>query len=97
MRPIVGRAKKHAYFELRDGGFAGRLWGTGANVVPITERRHQLNVFSYIAGHKAKGAWVWTFREGFIGHRKAVMAENRQFVRFATQPPATAVAGRFAQ
>jgi hypothetical protein len=64
VRPVVGRAKKHAYFELRDGGFVGHLWGAGANVVPIKNRRHQLNVFNYVSDHKAKGAWVWTFREG---------------------------------
>ena len=64
VRPVVGRAKKHAYFELHDRGFVGHLWGTGANVVPITGRQHQLNVFRYINDHKKKGAWVWTFREG---------------------------------
>jgi len=64
VRPVVGRAKKHAYFELRDHGFVGHLWGAGANVVPINDRKHQLNVFGYIGDHKLKGAWVWTFREG---------------------------------
>jgi hypothetical protein len=64
VRPMVGRAKKHAYFELHEQGFVGHLWGAGANVVPINDRKHQLNVFGYIGDHKAKGAWVWTFREG---------------------------------
>ena len=32
--------------------------------MPINDRKHQLNVFGYIGDHKAKGAWVWTFREG---------------------------------
>ena len=64
VRPVVGRAKKHAYFELHDQGFVGHLWGNGSNVVPIKDRKHQLNVFGYIARHKDKGAWVWTFREG---------------------------------
>ena len=39
VRPMVGRAKKHAYFELHDQGFVGRLWGTGANVVPISDQK----------------------------------------------------------
>ena len=65
VRPRVGRAKKHAYHELRDRGLQGKLWQRGCNVVPITDRRHQLNLFAYISRHKEHGAWVWTFREGF--------------------------------
>jgi hypothetical protein len=64
VRPIVGRAKKHAYFELHDCRFVGHLWGTGTNIVPIEDRKHQVNVYNYIADHKTKGAWAWTFREG---------------------------------
>ncbi len=64
VRPIVGRAKKHAYFVLRDAGFVGHLWGSSSNVVPITGRKHQLNVFDYVRRHVDEGAWVWTFREG---------------------------------
>jgi hypothetical protein len=63
VRPITGRAKKHAYHEMHDQGFIGRLWGNGSNVVPITDRKHQLNVFNYITAHQAKGAWLWTFRD----------------------------------
>jgi len=64
VNPKVGRAKKHAYFNLRDQGLAGGLWEDDSNVVPITDRQHQLHVFRYIGRHKDKGAWVWTFREG---------------------------------
>ncbi len=64
VRPFVGRAKKHAYFVLRDRGFVGRLWSAGSYVVPITGRQHQLNVYRYIREHQTHGAWVWTFREG---------------------------------
>jgi REP element-mobilizing transposase RayT len=64
VRPKVGCAKKHAYHVLRDRGFMGKLWQRGCNVVPITDRQHQLNVFAYISRHKQQGAWVWTFREG---------------------------------
>ena len=69
VRPVVGRAKKHAYFKLRDSGFAGHLWGEGTDVVPITGRKHQLNVFDYIRRHVDEGAWVWTFREGLYWHK----------------------------
>jgi len=64
VRPRVGRAKKHAYHELHDRGFPGKLWQHGCNVVPITDRQHQLNVFTYIRRHQQQGAWLWTFREG---------------------------------
>jgi hypothetical protein len=62
--PRVGRAKKHAYHELRNRGYEGKLWQRGCDVVPITDRQHQLNVFRYITRHKEHGAWIWTFREG---------------------------------
>ncbi len=64
VRPKVGRAKKHAYFNLRDTGFQGTVWEDGSDVVPISGRQHQLNVFAYIRRHRNEGAWVWTFREG---------------------------------
>ena len=64
VRPKVGRAKKHAYFNLRDHGLQGTFWEDGSDVVPITGRRHQLNAFGYIGRHGDRGAWVWTFREG---------------------------------
>ena len=67
VRPKVGRAKKHAYFSLRDRGLQGVLWEDGSDVVPITGRQHQLNVFGYIGRHDEKDAWVWTFREGLVG------------------------------
>ncbi len=65
-RAIAGRAivELLAVQELESRGFVGRLWGNGSNVVPIKDRQHQLNVFGYIARHKDKNAWVWTFREG---------------------------------
>jgi hypothetical protein len=64
VRPRVGRAKKHAWFRLRDHGFVGRLWTNDGKITPIKDRQHQLNAFQYIAAHKRHGAWVWTFREG---------------------------------
>jgi len=70
VRPIVGHAKKHAYFQLRNLGFVGRLWENGTHVVPITDRKHQLHAFRYICNHGAKGAWVWTFREGLYWREK---------------------------
>ncbi|OHB70581.1 MAG: hypothetical protein A2V70_07725 [Planctomycetes bacterium RBG_13_63_9] len=65
VRVSVGRAKKHAFHELHNRGFEGKLWQRRCNVVPINDRPHQLNVFHYIGRHRHHGAWVWTFREGF--------------------------------
>jgi REP element-mobilizing transposase RayT len=64
VRPIVGRAKKHAYHELRNRGHEGAVWATRNRVLPVRNREHQVNVFRYIVDHRKKGAWVWTFREG---------------------------------
>jgi hypothetical protein len=64
VRRRVGRAKKHAYHLLLDEGFVGKLWERRANVVPIKDRQHQLNVFHYIVRHRDQGAWAWTFRDG---------------------------------
>jgi len=64
IRSVVGRAKKHAYHVLRSAGHTGRLWARRCRPLPVTDRAHQLNVFRYIRNHGARGAWVWTFREG---------------------------------
>jgi len=64
VRPRVGRAKKHAYFQLRERWRVPKVWERLCNVTPIADRSHQVNVFRYICSHREKGAWVWTFREG---------------------------------
>jgi REP element-mobilizing transposase RayT len=63
VKSFVGRAKKHAYFVLRDAGIADRIWEAGCHVLPIRDRQHQVNVFNYICAHQEKGAWLWTFRD----------------------------------
>ena len=63
----VGWAKKNASHDLTELGLAGTVWAKGCRPLPITGRRHQLNVFRYIAEHASKGACVWTFRDGVIG------------------------------
>lgn len=64
IRARVGRAKKHAYFLLRDRGHAGEVWTKLTKVTPIHDRDHQINTFNYVCDHGKKGAWVWTFRDG---------------------------------
>jgi hypothetical protein len=61
-RQWVGRAKMHTTFVLRGHGWVGELWAVRSKVIPVRDRRHQLNVFHYILDHAAEGAWVWDFR-----------------------------------
>jgi hypothetical protein len=60
----VGRAKKHASFELTPLGAPGRVWARGCRPLPIKNESHQRNAYRYILNHKREGAWVWSFREG---------------------------------
>ena len=61
---IVGRAKKHAYFALHGAGHVGKLWSRSCQMLPITDRQHQVNTCNYIRDHQEVGAWVWTSKEG---------------------------------
>ena len=64
VRMRVGRAKKNSSHVLRSSGLAGTVRAKKCRALPVSDRRHQLNVFSYIEDHRLEGAWVWTFREG---------------------------------
>ncbi len=56
----VGDAKRHAWFELRKLGWTSKLWGLRCKIVRIKDYAHQKNVYYYILGHAAEGAWVWS-------------------------------------
>ncbi len=62
-RALMGKAKKHAWFVLRECGWQGKLWGKRGKVLPVRDRAHQLNVYRYIMRHVEQGAWVWTILE----------------------------------
>ncbi|MCG8406096.1 MAG: hypothetical protein MI923_12940 [Phycisphaerales bacterium] len=62
-RHWVGRAKKQASDLLSEHGLAGQVWARGCRALPITDRKHQVNVFGYVERHARDGAAVWTFRE----------------------------------
>ena len=62
VRPRIGRAKKHAYFELRSRGRKDSVWAIRTRVLPVRNREHQVRVFRYIEDHAKRGAWLWTFR-----------------------------------
>lgn len=59
----LGDIKRKLWYERRDGGNGGRLWGRGRKIVPIRDRAHQRNVLNYILAHCDEGAWVWCFRD----------------------------------
>ena len=58
-RAWMGVAKRHAWFELRETGWSGKLWGKRGKAVTIRDREHQLNVYRYIIRHADQRAWVW--------------------------------------
>jgi hypothetical protein len=66
VREAVGRAKKNASYALREHGLPGAVWAKRCRPLPITDRRHQVDVFGYIVSHVERGACVWTFRKGIV-------------------------------
>ena len=40
----------------------GGVWAKRGKIVPIRDRRHQLNVYRYILDHASEGAAVWCFK-----------------------------------
>lgn len=59
-RHLLGMAKKHAAFALREHGIVGGAWATRSKIEPIRSRAHQLSVVWYIREHEAEGAVVWS-------------------------------------
>ena len=64
VRPIVGRAKKHAYHTLHGQGGPPSLWATRHYVKPIADREHQVRSYEYILDHAQEDAWVWYYTQG---------------------------------
>jgi len=58
-REWAGLAKKHAWFELRERGWQGKLWAKRPWARTIRDRQDQLNVYNYVVDHRTQGAWVW--------------------------------------
>lgn len=63
-RHLLGMAKKHAAFALREHGLVGGAWATRSKIEPIRSRAHQLSVVRYIREHEAEGAVVWSAQRG---------------------------------
>jgi hypothetical protein len=60
----MGHAKRHAWHQLREAGWNGKLWAKRPKFIPIKDRAHQLNVYAYILRHEAEGAYVWKHNDG---------------------------------
>ncbi len=59
-RHVIGMAKKHAAFVLREHGLVGGVWGARSHIEPVRSRAHQLKVVAYIRRHVEEGAVVWS-------------------------------------
>ncbi|MEM9415186.1 MAG: hypothetical protein AAGA29_06900 [Planctomycetota bacterium] len=68
VRHLVGQVKQWSSKRLiREGLAEAGVWGKRGKIVPIKDRKHQLNTFNYILRHKQEGAAAWTFRDGLEG------------------------------
>jgi len=63
-RRLIGNARRHAYHLLAAAGRKGRLWARGCRVLPVRDRKHQVNVYRYILAHRDQDAWVWDYKQG---------------------------------
>lgn len=61
VRHVVGLAKKHAWYVLRDHGHSGLVWARRSRAEPIRDRHHQLNAVNYVLRHADDGAAVWRY------------------------------------
>ncbi len=59
-RHVIGMAKKHAAFVLREHGLVGGAWSTRSKIEPVRSRAHQLKVVAYIRRHAEEGGAVWS-------------------------------------
>src|SRR5262249_58788438 len=58
-KELIGMAKRHAWFVLREYGWKEKLWGKRCKMVAVRDRGHQLTAYRYILPHAEQGAWVW--------------------------------------
>jgi hypothetical protein len=60
---VLGQAKSASSHAIRRL-LPGRVWAAGWKMVPVHDRRQQLQTMRYIVAHARQGAWVWTWRDG---------------------------------
>jgi hypothetical protein len=61
-RHVMGLAKKHASFTLREQRLSppAAVWARRCKLIPVADRAHQINVVAYIRDHGLDGAVVWS-------------------------------------
>ena len=58
-RWLMGLAKKHSSFELKEQGWKGKVWGKRGKELKVRDRSHQRNVYRYVLNHESQEAYVW--------------------------------------
>jgi hypothetical protein len=62
-RALLGEAKRHAWFQLSNAGWQGRLWGKRGRANLVRDKRHHANTYRYILDHAREAAWIWVNSE----------------------------------
>lgn len=63
VRIDCGKAKKNAWYRLREQGWQGKLWAKRGKYQPIQDYQHQKNTYAYILKHSQENAWVWKWNK----------------------------------
>jgi len=67
-RHFLGRARKHASFELSKLKLKppSPVWGARPKIDPTRDRQHQVNITAYIRNHLNQGGAVYLTKHGFL-------------------------------
>ena len=64
VRHIIGQLKEWSSKRLIREGLADTgIWAKRGKIVPIKDRKHQINSYHYILKHEREGAVVWTYKD----------------------------------
>ena len=68
-RYFVGIAKERSAKALAQADLVkpGGIWAKRGKIVPIKDRKRQLNVYTYILDHEHEGAAIWSFKDRVEG------------------------------
>ena len=64
-RYFIAIAKERSAKSLAAAGLIrpGGIWAKRGKIVPVADRKHQLNAYQYILDHASEGAAVWCFKD----------------------------------
>jgi len=63
VRIYCGKAKKNAWYRLREQGWQGKVWAKRGKYQLIQDYQHQKNTYAYILKHTQENAWVWKWNK----------------------------------